>query len=224
MEHDKRSDAGFTLAGFTLDRWRRLWRRLNLQGDGDAVFRRLRRAHGQWWRAYHDAVHVADCLAWLDRVQGEPKDPDLLEMAFWFHDAVYVPWLPRNEERSAAWAERVLRRAGLGEERLRTVTELILATRHGHGTEGRGSEPADRLWMVDIDLSILGAEPERFGRYERQIRQEYRWVGATRFRRGRRAVLESFLAADAVYSTDWFRARLESRAQANLKRALDRLR
>lgn len=218
------------MSGFNLERWCALWERLGLSGKPPAVFRRLRRAHGQWWRAYHDGRHVADCLARLDELKAAadrgaaepvPENLDLIEVAIWFHDAVYVPWLPRNEERSAAWATRELRRAGMVDPRVERVESLILATRHGRaGTEDGRSLSPDIPWMVDIDLSILGADRERFDRFERQIRREYRWVGASRYRAGRKAVMEGFLAAPSIYRTAWFRRRFEDQAESNIRRAI----
>ena len=215
------------MSRFNLERWRALWDRLGATGRADPVYARLRRAHGQWWRAYHDAVHVADCLARLDELKAAASDldpglvdADLLEVAFWFHDAVYVPWLPRNEERSAAWAQRELCRAGLDARRVGVVAGLILATRHGRVPSGSAAALPDEAWMVDIDLSILGAGPERFARFERQIRREYRWVGASRYRAGRRAVLAGFLDAPSIYRTAWFRQRHEASARRNLEGAV----
>lgn len=207
---------------FSQDRWSALWRRLGLQGSPEKSFRRLRRAHRQWWRAYHGIDHVAECLMWLDTVMQEAPgaldEPDLVEAAIWFHDAVYVPWLPRNEERSASWAEKALSRAGLSEDRVSTVRELISATLHREPPT-----PGDTRWLVDIDLSILGAEASRFAQYERQIRKEYRWVRAARFRDARATVLKSFLDRPNIYATDFFRRRLEDRARQNLREAIARL-
>lgn len=210
------------------ERWTNLWNRLGLEGPPEPLLAKLRRSHGQWWRAYHGAAHVMDCLVRLDEIpetlESDPSilDRDLLEMAFWFHDAIYVPWLPKNEERSARWAVKALSRAGLPTDRVRRVEELILATRHiGPDSDVAETEATvDAVWMVDIDLSILGASRERFDRYERQIRQEYRWVGASRYRAGRRAVLDGFLSRPSIYGTDTFRRRFEVSAKENLRRAL----
>jgi predicted metal-dependent HD superfamily phosphohydrolase len=51
------------------------------------------------------------------------------------------------------------------------VYSLIMATRHGEQPQ-----ESTHQWVVDIDLAILGAEPERFKEYEKQVRQEYKWV------------------------------------------------
>jgi predicted metal-dependent HD superfamily phosphohydrolase len=76
---------------------------------------------------------------------------------------------------------------------------------------------------VDIDLSILGAAPERFDEYEKQIRDEYAWVPGFVFRRKRAEILEGFLARPAIFSTPMFFQQLERAARDNLQRSLDQL-
>jgi predicted metal-dependent HD superfamily phosphohydrolase len=73
---------------------------------------------------------------------------------------------------------------------------------------------------VDVDLSILGAPPERFAEYEVQIRQEYAHVPGFLFRLKRRAILQSFLDRPALFSTPRLHQRLEARARANLAAAV----
>jgi predicted metal-dependent HD superfamily phosphohydrolase len=81
----------------------------------------------------------------------------------------------------------------------------------------------DAQVLVDIDLSILGAEEKRFDEYERQVREEYGWVPEPIYRDKRKAILESFLARATIYNTARFIERYEPRARANLARSLARL-
>ena len=79
------------------------------------------------------------------------------------------------------------------------------------------------MLVVDIDLSILGASPDRFDEYELQIRAEYAWVDDEAFRSKRRSVLTAFLARPTIFGTAHFRRTLEPGARANLQRSLQRL-
>lgn len=83
---------------------------------------------------------------------------------------------------------------------------------------------ADAQLLVDIDLAILGADPERFDEYEVQIRQEYAWVPGPLFRRKRREILMDFLARPKIYGTAWFQERFEASARDNLQRPVVHLR
>jgi predicted metal-dependent HD superfamily phosphohydrolase len=98
------------------------------------------------------------------------------------------------------------------------VRQLVLATKH----DARPAS-ADAALLVDVDLAILGAVPERFDEYERQIREEYAWVPGPLFRRKRREILEGFLVRPHVYNTSHFRDRYEAAARANLSRSIAQL-
>lgn len=98
------------------------------------------------------------------------------------------------------------------------VERLIMATKHD------AAEPAadapDQQLLVDIDLAILGAAPERFAEYGRQVRAEYGWVPGLVYRTKRKAVLKSFLARPRLYGTAHFRERYEAQARRNLAAAV----
>src|SRR5690606_4198480 len=115
----------------------------------------------------------------------------------------------------AELAQRELESSGVGAQAARHVHDLVLATRHDALPVSR-----DEKVLVDIDLSILGADERRFSEYECQVREEYASVPGWLFRRKRRAILQSFLERDSIYSTPYFIETLEARARANLRRAL----
>jgi predicted metal-dependent HD superfamily phosphohydrolase len=82
-------------------------------------------------------------------------------LALWYHDAIYWPWSGHNEARSADWARQFLLGQGLPTTLAETVHQHVMDTRHTPG-----ALTGDALWVVDIDLAILGAEPARFAEYE----------------------------------------------------------
>jgi predicted metal-dependent HD superfamily phosphohydrolase len=110
-----------------------------------------------------------------------------VELALWFHDAVYAVRNHDNEEQSASWAQASNERAGLPNAVGERLHRLILATKHDAEPTSR-----DAALLVDVDLAILGAAPERFDEYERQVREEYSWVPGFLFRRKRREILEGY--------------------------------
>lgn len=201
----------------TLDqqRWTGLWSRLGAQGSGLSIFTHLAAAYAEPARAYHTAEHIRDCLAQLDMSRELARRPDEVEAAVWFHDAVYVPGASDNEDRSARLAQTALQACAVQLEVSRRVAELVLATRHL--TLAR--EPDGQL-LCDIDLSILGREPEIFDEFESRIRREYAWVPEPMYRVTRSEVLAGFLRRRSIYQTEYFRERYEQPARANLERAL----
>ena len=108
--------------------------------------------------------------------------------------------------------------AGLPADVAGRVRTLVMATRH----EGEPQDDDARL-LVDVDLAILGADPQRFDESDQQIRAEYAHVPEDEFRAGRRRVLNGFLARPRMYSTEYFHSAFEQRARDNLARALARL-
>ena len=143
--------------------------------------------------------------------KAEVPNADAIEMALWFHDAVYDPKASDNEERSAALASEAMEGASISPAFIADVVRLVMSTK----THTTGAHD-DARWMIDIDLSILGRDQMRFDEYEAQIRAEYAWVPADVYAKKRAEILEGFLARDRLFSTDYFHQRYESQARANL--------
>nr|WP_297382202.1 N-methyl-D-aspartate receptor NMDAR2C subunit [uncultured Roseateles sp.] len=201
--------------------WRRAWSALvgpsaGTSGpDGIALRDELLAGYAEPQRHYHTQQHLEECLALLEQVRDLAEHPEEVEMALWFHDAIYDVKGSGNEERSAEWAHRALVAAGAAPTAAERVRQLVLVTRHD-GVPGN----VDEQVLVDIDLAILGAERPRFDEYERQIRDEYAFVPGFLFRRKRRQILRTFLDRPVLYSTAMLRERLEARARENLRRAI----
>lgn len=195
--------------------WLRAWRGVGAIGDGDAVYQALLAAYNEPQRKYHTIQHLSECLAAFERVRHLALHPAAVEAALWFHDAVYDVKGSDNEERSAQWAISALKAAGAPTEAAELVGSLVLATRHT-----AAPVTIDEQVLVDVDLSILGADEQRFAEYERQIRDEYAFVPGFLFRRKRRAILQTFLQRTHIYSTEHFRGALECVARNNLQRAV----
>ncbi len=197
----------------TIDRWRALWTSLGSDPRHDDLYRELAAAYGEPHRAYHGLAHLEHCLEQLDAHRDVAGSADEVELALWFHDAIYRPTAGDNEQRSADWARAAILEAGLANALAECVAGLILATRHDAVP---GS--ADGRLIVDVDLSILGSPPAAYDRYEDAVRREYRWVPGFIFRRKRLEILRSFLRRDAIFLTEPFFELYESQARANLAR------
>ena len=166
-------------------------------------------------RPYHNLAHIEDCLAALAQVDDVSSlDREILTEAIWWHDVVYDPTRSDNEELSAQLAERHVR-ADISHE----VGRLIRLTK-SHDVAAD-----DRLGavLISIDLSILGAEPERYDAYAAAIRQEFIHVSNADYRAGRAAVLRRFAARPVIYPDAAFAAKYDQRARDNLRRELARL-
>jgi predicted metal-dependent HD superfamily phosphohydrolase len=171
------------------------------QGDA-ALLEQLLACYREPHRHYHTLQHLEECFGKFDELRDLAAHPADVELAIWFHDAIYDTRRDDNEARSADWA-----RATVGER----VADLVMATRHEATPAG-----IDAQVLVDVDLSILAAPQARFEEYERQVREEYRWVPGPIYRRKRRQVLQSFLERPTIYNTQRFIERYEAQARRNL--------
>ena len=201
----------------TPDRWQSLMHGVGWPAN-ETTFAALSDAYRQGHRHYHTQQHIADCLARFDAVRHDAGEPHAIELALWFHDAVYDPYRSDNEQASADWAMRFLRENGAPTSLQDRVHGLILATLHDAIATDH-----DTAILIDIDLSILGAAPEAYDDYRRAIRREYRWVPGILFRRNRRAVMQSFLRRERIFLTDHFHSRMEDQARRNITAELNAL-
>jgi predicted metal-dependent HD superfamily phosphohydrolase len=198
------------------EEWRRLWTALGAQTVSGGLFNQLVRAHGEPQRHYHTLQHLRECLAHCEAAAPLARRPAEVELALWFHDAVYDPRRQDNEQHSADWARSSVLAAGCDPAIAQRVAGLVLLTA---GHEAPADEPDGQL-LLDVDLAILGAAPARFDEYERQIRAEYAHVPDPQFRAGRARILAGFLARPRLYATQPFHDALEGRARDNIGRSL----
>lgn len=196
------------------DRWLQLWQAAGASGDGAAWYEKLTRAYAEPQRHYHNQQHIAECLAEFDGARHLTQQPAVVELALWFHDAVYDPKASDNEEQSAAMARLCLETSGASRLAV-TVSDLVMATK-AHSIEAG----PDAALMVDVDLSILGQGEQRFAEYEAQVREEYRWVPKLIFNSKRAEILERFLARSRIYATDFFATKYEQQARRNLESSI----
>ncbi|AGB46672.1 hypothetical protein Mesau_04334 [Mesorhizobium australicum WSM2073] len=174
-------------------------------------------------RPYHNLAHIEAMLGLAGDYRTLLDDPEAVEAAIWFHDAVYDSRAKDNEAQSAALAEQKL--AGrIDAGRLSHVSAMILATAtHQVPLFDDVAATRDASLFLDMDLSILGAAPDAFDAYERAVRREYGWVEEPMWRAGRGAVLKGFLARPHIFHTQEFRQRFEPQARRNMARSLQAL-
>lgn len=202
------------MTGKTLqEHWANTWARLALQAPA-GLCEQLLACYAETHRHYHSQQHLSECLALFSELQVACAHPDEVALALWFHDAIYDTQAHDNEARSAAWAARTLTEAGADAAVTARVEALILATRHAHMPQDQ-----DEAVLVDIDLAILGADPQRYREYTQQVRAEYAHVPPEAFRQGRRQVLAAFLQRPAIYSLPAMAAR-EAQARRNMEQEL----
>ncbi len=207
-------------------RWGAALANMGMEDTAFHIFHELETLYAEPHRKYHNLEHIQLCLELLDSHPHTDVDAASLEMAIWFHDAIYAPLRHDNEEVSAAMAIRCLAELGANAcaesgrsvRFQQSVHRLIMCTTH----DKRPSAPDEAL-MIDIDLAILGSDQTAFAAYESAIRYEYRVVPAPFYRRKRKAILRAFLARDFIYNTPPFVESREELARLNLEWAISKL-
>lgn len=179
------------------------------------AFDRLVEAYSEPHRHYHNLEHVGEVLRVVGRLSAglSLADVSALQLAVWYHDAIYDPKAKDNEERSAAFADvELLGLLNHGTIR-KQVMMLVESTAH---FDPKGYTGSTYDILHDADLAILGASEVRYARYAADIHKEYAWVPDADYRDGRRKVLESFLSRERIYRTDVMFAEGEAAARRNL--------
>ena len=204
----------------SFDRWQSTWEELGGGlPDSQWLFADLIGRYQEPHRHYHTAQHLDECFDRLDEMRDLALRPAEVELALWFHDGIYEPLRPDNEQLSADWARATSLEAGIAPAIASRIYALVLLTRHTIEPIG-----ADAEVLIDVDLSILAARPERFDEYEQQVRTEFSEVPESIFRQRRAEMLQNFLSRSQIFRTQHFVERYERQARSNLDRSLARLR
>ena len=187
--------------------------------DGHAVRDSLVDAYADPTRGYHDTQHLAEVLARLDELaeHGTAFDRVPVQLAAWFHDAIYDGERDA-EERSAAWAEDAL--TDLADPAVVAEAARLVRMTETHRPD---SSDANGCALSDGDLAILAAPPQRYDDYVVNVRREYSHLPDDVFDAGRASVLRDLLAKPRLFHTPYALAHWEDAARANMEAELTRL-
>lgn len=186
--------------------------------DALPVFQLLIQAYSSPDRHYHTLEHLDEMFRAAARLSAITDDLRATQAAIWFHDAVYDPRAKDNESRSAELAATLLGPIGVPRSDLERIERLILATTHLKSP----LPPVDRetAILLDADLAILAAAPDRYERYAADIRKEYGWVPEAEYRKARASVLDAFLSRSRLFWSDSMHAESTGSAHENMRREL----
>lgn len=168
-------------------------------------------------RAYHTLNHLQQLFAQFDHIQHYLQQPHIVALALYYHDAIYNPKGADNELKSAEYALDKLSGYLSIEQCERIYTLIMMTATH----ELEDMTDLDGAYLLDMDLSILGAAWQEYEHYAQAVRREYAHVATDDYRRGRIAVLKGLLAHPKLYLTDDYYHRLEQQARLNIKREIE---
>jgi predicted metal-dependent HD superfamily phosphohydrolase len=160
-------------------------------------------------RRHHTVNHLHEMLDAIGLLadEGIQFDREAVELAAWFHDAIYEIGRDDNEERSAELARQLLASSPVRDE----VARLVLVTK----THKAAADDVNGAVLSDADLSVLGANPSRYGEYARAVREEYADIPDDAFKPARAQLLTVLLEGPIFHTgagRDWW----EHQARQNL--------
>jgi len=167
-------------------------------------------------RRYHDRRHLAEVLAGVQLLGDHAADVVAVQLAAWFHDAVYEVDRTDNEEQSARLAAEQLASAAVHPGVIAEVGRLVrlTATHRPHEQDTNGAV------LCDADLAVLASDPRRYAEYTADVRAEYAALDDATFGSGRAGVLRQLLGLPSLFGTPEGQRHWEEAARRNLRREL----
>ena len=175
-------------------------------------------------RAYHSLQHIEQLFAQFKQIKHVLNEPHIIALALFYHDVIYAPTRADNELKSAEYAVEALRPYFSAAQCQYIYALIMMTANHKLAECSNAQKNFDAAYLLDMDLSILGAPWSEYQVYAQAVRQEYVHVAKENYRVGRIAVLEKLLAHSSLYMTEYYHKRLEEQARKNIKREISFLR
>lgn len=187
----------------------------------EKLFFELEKKYSEKHRYYHTLNHIESLINLIEDYKEKISDIHYIFFSVWYHDAIYNTLKKNNEEKSSALAAKRLKDLNVDNLTVNKIKMLIISTKN-HLTNPE-IDNFDAKLFLDCDLSILGANIERYKQYMNEIRLEYSIYPDLLYNKGRIKVLEHFLNMSRIYKTDEIYERFEKQARENLKYELETL-
>lgn len=188
--------------------------------DAQALWQDIAARYCEPQRVYHTLDHIYQLFVQFERIKHDLDEPHLIALALYYHDVIYTPTRTDNELKSADYAREHVG-PYLSKTQYQQLYDLIMMTAsHQLDDTATDDKRSDAAYMLDMDLSILGAPWHLYELYAQAVRQEYAHVPATRYRNGRTALLKALLTRPQLYLTEYYHERLEAQARDNITREM----
>ena len=171
-------------------------------------------------RAYHSLQHIEQLFAQFEQIKHVLNESHIIALALFYHDVIYAPTRSDNELKSAEYAVEALRPYFSAAQCPYIYALIMMTANHKLAECSNAQKNFDAAYLLDMDLSILGASWSEYEQYAQAVRQEYAHVSNADYSVGRIAVLTGLLAHLKLYLTDYYYDRLEKQARQNIKREI----
>lgn len=183
----------------------------------DELFRNLINQYSDKSRYYHNSTHIQKMLDFSLAFSDKIMEPEVVQLAIYYHDVIYNSLSKNNETDSASLAVQQLSKTTFSAEKIKLTEQFILSTQKHLPL----TEHPDVYYFLDFDLAILGTSEDIYQDYAEKIQKEYKWVPSFLYTKNRTKVLEHFLSRKEIYFTEIFRNEYESVARKNMQYEID---
>ncbi|GGG12134.1 hypothetical protein GCM10011344_11010 [Dokdonia pacifica] len=180
-----------------------------------ACFMEVEKQYTQPNRYYHTLDHVAQLFDQIKLLKHSKTEIRLLVHVALFHDVIYDYKSTDNEFQSAQFATKWLTTLGIEMTSVDSINDMIIAT-----ATHTSDCPLTKVFL-DMDLSILGATPEKYQQYCNDIRKEYQKIPLFLYKQGRKRFLKQLLSRNWIFQTKHFQVAFEDNARKNMKKELE---
>ena len=170
-------------------------------------------------RFYHNLKHIENCLTEFREIEAKMIDPRAVVLALLFHDIVYDPQAQQHLANEIASWDMLKHFCQLNDQDHSMIMNHILHTSHNF----TGDKNEDTDYVCYIDMAILGYSEHEFEQYEANIRREYAFASDADYQAGRGHFLQTLLASEQIFKTDYFKNKYEESARANIKNLIKQL-
>jgi predicted metal-dependent HD superfamily phosphohydrolase len=143
-------------------------------------------------RHYHGLSHLYTLIDAISQLGGIKHDlQELLILVALYHDIVYIPGDPENEQKSA---DLFMSGATDPQDAHRDVTQVIISTKthNWRSCTTAGARIIAKIFNR-LDMSVVESDMPGLLEWERGIRAEFSMYGDEEYRRGRTQFLRSLL-------------------------------
>ncbi len=209
------------------DNWHWSCNKLGIYVHKERIYKFLIYMYNDPRRYYHNLYHIHDSLIrvkdFVEPLSLYENNEALINLAIWFHDAVYDVGSSNNEVNSAELAYNFVDRSDYLSFKAEILYNVILSTDHKKFNEDLFNNSFDKIFKIvlDIDLAGLGSDYEQYMINAENIRKEYKQVYLhTEFMTGRIKFLKKMLSR-RIYYTDFYYYKYEQQTKANLTKELE---
>lgn len=187
----------------------------------ELLFAQVIHMYNEPMRHYHTSEHIW----YLLKAQREyfPEASLEVQWAIWFHDIVYIPSAPYNEDSSANTADAMLHPFYDDMDKLDEIQTFICETKNHYDVGYWKNWPGVEI-VCDLDLMGLGGPPEAYDANTAKIRKEFCLFSDEQWLAGRKNFLEDRLRKarkQPVFKTEIMHSLFEDKALANMERELE---